>query len=250
MAGTSKLTLLPLAAALAWCVPEACAQSAAATPAAEPDTAVPTSVFARNPASPVDAAQPPAPGADLHGDSARISDQELASAVASGLPRYSPPPAASSKTDDGKDLREIDKPQNQIVRLPSYVVREKAPPIFNEKQMLTRQGLGDYKIKTAIGVDPASMAGPFAANLTRFLFQDYANQEFTDSVRKQNAASASGTAAGLQQTGDTGESEFLKKTSDDTFMRRIEDASTPLDSHAGWGAPVPSNSNSSPLPGQ
>src|SRR5690606_20099473 len=45
------------------------------------------------------------------------------------------------KSEEDIDMREVDKPRNQIIRLPEYVVREEKPPVFRERDIYTQKGL-------------------------------------------------------------------------------------------------------------
>ena len=80
------------------------------------------------------ATTPPAPSA--------IS-AEIAAKLIAARPKLPPlvQPIAPKPADETPDLRETDKPQNGIVRLPKYVVREARPPVFREQDIYTPQAL-------------------------------------------------------------------------------------------------------------
>ncbi|MCF7689921.1 MAG: hypothetical protein K9N01_16640, partial [Cephaloticoccus sp.] len=49
----------------------------------------------------------------------RAVSSGVAAALAAGRPKYDPPkPVEKKPEEDGVDMREIDKPRNQIIRLP------------------------------------------------------------------------------------------------------------------------------------
>jgi hypothetical protein len=240
--------LLPVAA-FAGCLARVAAQTADAPAPPDADLAGSPGIFSHAPAP-----LPPLPAvstseATRNGDVQRISDQELASAIADGLPKYSPP-KPPPKPSEEKDLRDVDKPKNQIIRLPSYVVRAPKPPVFTESQILTDQGLANLAMQRYVGFDPSKMPFGLAATMSRLMFQSYADQMYRDDQRQQAISNESDTAAAFQRVGDTSESSYIKRESDDTYMRSIGDTTVGMDPHSGWGAPIPSNSNSTAAPGQ
>jgi hypothetical protein len=67
---------------------------------------------------------------------ARPVSNEVAAALAAVMPKYDPPKPVEPKPEEElEDLRETDKPRNKIIRLPEHVVREKKPPVFNEREL-------------------------------------------------------------------------------------------------------------------
>jgi hypothetical protein len=223
-----------LVAALGLGALTASAQTAPAAPA--PAAAAPSPVFA--PGASLETPVPVAPPVeDNHGDQRHIQSAELADALTSTMPKYSPPPKPS---ETEADLRDTDKPKNGIIRLPQYVVREPKSPVFTERESLTRQGLNDLAMKRYLGIDPSKMNSPLAAAVTRLLFQSYASQQYADAARLGNISDLNSTAAAMARGGDTAESDYIKRASDDTFARGMADEQSGLDAHAGWGAPVPS----------
>jgi hypothetical protein len=151
------------------------------------------------------------------------------------MPKYNPPPKPTDV-----ELAAAARPKNNVIRLPQYVVREPKSPVFTEREDLTKKGLNDLAMKRYLGIDPSKMNSPFAATITRMLFQSYANQEYADAERLNNMADLKSDAAAMARGGDTAESDYINRASDDTFARGMEGEQSGLDEHAGWGAPVPS----------
>ena len=218
-------------------------QDAASTPAIPPAAAapetVPPGVF--TPAgleTPVPAVPPLE---DDHGDRRHINSADLANALTTDMPKYSPPPKPS---ENEADPNAAAQPKNGVIRLPQYVVREPKSPVFTERESMTRKGLNDLAMKRYLGIDPSKMNSPLAAAITRLLFQSYANQEYADAERLKNMSDLNSTAAAMARGGDTAESDYIKRASDDTFARGMADEGSGLDEHAGWGAPVPSEAGS------
>ena len=105
---------------------------------------------------PPDAPAPPpiaAPRADAAGGPARDASgpapAETSAMISAGLPKYSPPKPAPPPKPESElpDLRDMDKPKNEIIRLPKFVVRAAKAPIFREKDVYTAQGLADLAVR-------------------------------------------------------------------------------------------------------
>jgi hypothetical protein len=84
--------------------------------------------------SPPPAAVAPGP-AVTHAISPAVAEK-----LAAATPKYTPPAAPAPQVEATPDLREVDKPRNGIVRLPSYLVQEEKLPAFKERELLTPQG--------------------------------------------------------------------------------------------------------------
>jgi hypothetical protein len=72
------------------------------------------------------------------------------------MPSYRPA-APASPYPAGVDLRTVDKPRNQIPRLPvemmqKYVVRESREPVFRTRDLLTKAGMIDLAFKEHPGL--------------------------------------------------------------------------------------------------
>ncbi|MBI5693843.1 MAG: hypothetical protein HZC55_27525 [Verrucomicrobia bacterium] len=103
------------------------------------------------PASPILNAAPadtPAPSSSSPRRSRAISG-EAAAALAAAAPKYTPPPPKPPPKPEEEmvDMREVDKPKNAIVRLPKYIVQEKKPAVFRERDIHTEKGLTDIAMR-------------------------------------------------------------------------------------------------------
>lgn len=70
----------------------------------------------------------------------------IAAEIASEMAGYRPDVYAAKSENSNADLREVDKPRNQIPRLPmvtmqKYVVREARMPVFRTRDLYTKAGL-------------------------------------------------------------------------------------------------------------
>jgi hypothetical protein len=153
-----------------------------------------------------------------------ISPQATA-VLAAHMPKFDPP-KPSKPVDELPDLRDIDKPKNQIIRLPKVVVHQERPPIFTTRELNTASGLNDVAMKRYV-TDPNAMPSAFAAGLTRFLFQSYANDQYQEDERLRNISSIQGSADMFQSAGDKKESDDLKSLSEDAYLRRDDTAPAP-----------------------
>ena len=79
----------------------------------------------------------------------RAISGEAAAALAAAAPKYTPPPPPPPPPPEEEqvDLRDVDKPKNTIVRLPKYIVQEKKPPVFRERDIYTQKGLAEIAMR-------------------------------------------------------------------------------------------------------
>ncbi len=73
----------------------------------------------------------------------RVISPETAAAINAAMPKYAPPPPPAPKKAEEElpDLRETDKPKNAIIRLPKFVVQDRKPPVFTERDIHSEKGL-------------------------------------------------------------------------------------------------------------
>ena len=92
-------------------------------------------IAAAQPASPSPTEPPANPPATQ-----RAVSSAMAGTLKSALPKsaFVKPPEKTPAAESA-DLRETDKPRNEIVRLPKYLVIDKKPPVFREQDIYTRE---------------------------------------------------------------------------------------------------------------
>ncbi len=96
---------------------------------------------------------------------ARAISPATAAQLAAALPKFESPPAtpvAAASTDSGNpdsavDLREVDRPRNTIIRLPSYLVQEEKPVILTEREVQTPRA----RLHLALRKHPGLRLGSF-----------------------------------------------------------------------------------------
>ncbi|MBS0663204.1 MAG: hypothetical protein JSR48_08050 [Verrucomicrobia bacterium] len=162
---------------------------------------------AHAPVEPEIAATTPAPKAPHE---RKMSDQ-LAATLAVGMPKYQPPKPPEKKVDQPAELRDEDKPRNGIIRLPDYVVREKRPPVFKEKDLATTGRKTDLGMKRYAGLN----FGPFASLNRPIALAMYQEQE-----RLDNMSDLADDAQTARRSGDKQTANFIMKQSQETYMRR------------------------------
>ena len=91
---------------------------------------------------------------------ARAISPAAAAQLAAAVPKFEAPPptpVAKPPVDSAVDLREVDRPRNTIVRLPSYLVREEKPVILNDREIRTPQA----RLQLALKKHPGLRLGSF-----------------------------------------------------------------------------------------
>jgi hypothetical protein len=187
------LALLPLGLA---------AQSAPAPSAAAATARPPSSEVV--PARPVDGSVAAAGSNTL----TRVSPEVRAS-LRDAIPQFeaprpaTPPPAA--EPDPG--------PNNEIVRLPTVEVQADRPPVFKNEELYSTRDQRILALRKYAGL-----------NVTPFgwinrLNAPIAMQMYEEDQRLMKMQQVSDTAAAFSRAGDKETSEYLKKTSNATFLR-------------------------------
>lgn len=142
------------------------------------------------------------------------ADSEVTAALAEGRPKYAPPKASDTNLlvdPNAVDARDINKPKNEIKRLPKYVVRQQAPPIFRTRDLYTKAAQTDLAMKQYAGLG-------FIPPLS-FLNRNVADQMAAEDERLGNISDLKDTAASMGAGGDSAESKFILRETQDTYMR-------------------------------
>ena len=151
---------------------------------------------------------------------------------------YQPPPPPKPQTDDEVDLRDIDKPQNEIIRLPRMTVTAKKPAVFTDRTLYTQDQLKNLAISRYLGALDKKL-------LNKWTFADIglsigttnadrAMQMYLDDERLRNMDAAQQQIATAQATGTTSAAQQKQMQSDyyDMFLRPPDKVNTPPDSLA------------------
>ncbi len=170
----------------------------AADAAQTPDTS--SIILAPKPAA-SPSAQAPAPGA-----ADRPVSSGVAAEISAKMPAYSP--AASTPGTPAADQRDIDKPRNQIPRLPvevmqRYVVREARVPVFRPRDLYTPSAL----IEMSFREHPGLHIGNFFNLNAGAALEKIRNEQFHADQRD-----LADTAITMAADGDTSEAEAMQQT--------------------------------------
>lgn len=156
----------------------------------------------------------------------RAVSPEVAASISAAMPKYNPPKPVEKKPEaETPDLRETDKPKNEIVRLPDYVVRDRLNPILRERDVYTKEGLADLATRrhftdagkalnrfTVPLFSPISTSGSGSATTDRALLM------YTEEERLKNMADLS-DAAGLVSARDKAAGAYVKREALKTYNR-------------------------------
>ena len=109
-------------------------------------------------------AQPPS---DSDGKATSVSPG-VAAALAAGMPRYHPPTPTPVPTPEPADMKDIDKPKNEIKRLRGYPrMRDNARQLFRDRDLLATNELANLSLRNhpglLVGNDPEPQRGARAA---------------------------------------------------------------------------------------
>lgn len=223
----ARFKLLASAVAACGCALAASAQSASqpeqpasatATSSASP-TAVPTQAADINPAAKPQTPKPESatpPPTRVRAVSPALAAQLRAAA---DNPKYAPPaPEPPHPVEAMVDARKTDKPQNDIIRLPEYVVLERKPQVFTERDISTQKGLTDIAMKRYISETDYVM-NRFHIPIFGQSVEDRALAMYAEQERLNNI-DATETMAKAVSFEKPAEGAYLLKESQKTFMRK------------------------------
>ncbi len=85
-----------------------------------------------------------APSVSPTPDRARAVSPATADLLKAALPKIAAVKPAEQKSEaNSPDLRETDKPRNGIIRLPKFIVRDRKPPVFTDRELLGEGAFGE-----------------------------------------------------------------------------------------------------------
>ena len=124
-------------------------------------SASPRPVILATPATPPAAVAAPA-AEPKNENRTRAISPAAAAQLAAAVPKFEPPPpnsnpATTASAEAPVDLREVDRPRNTIIRLPSYLVREEKPVILTEREVQTPKA----RLQLALKKHPGLRLGSF-----------------------------------------------------------------------------------------
>ena len=82
----------------------------------------------------------------------RAVSPATAARINAAIPPFSGSKSTEAASAKPADQHELDKPKNQIIRLPSYIVQEPKEPVFKERDILTPAGRLNLALKRYPGL--------------------------------------------------------------------------------------------------
>jgi len=167
--------------------------------------------------------QPPPPAKT---EDRQITDSDIANALVDSMPKFAPKkpednaPAADAPAD-------TDQPKNGIIRLPKYQVWGERSPVFTERNSYTREGLEAIAIKRYLSDWDTKVLDRWHIPFLSMSNGDRALQMYYQDERLANIKDLNEEADTISKTGDPAEGEFIRKATQDTYMRTMD---------WGWGA--------------
>lgn len=150
----------------------------------------------------------------------RAVSNDISKSVNSAF-KYNPPPPPKSD-EELVDLREIDKPRNQIIRLPKYVVEAKKPPVFNDRNLYSKEMLRRLAYQQYISSFNRNVLNKYRLPLIGGGVDAYAMMQYEAAERMRNIADMEDKTSMLRASGDDAEANKTKDDAQNTLMRRSD----------------------------
>lgn len=157
---------------------------------------------------------------------ARAISPEAAAALAAASPKYEPPQPKPPPTPEAEqiDLRDVDKPKNQIIRLPKYIVQEPKPALLSERAVHTQKGLEEIAMRRFISETDRAL-NRFTLPLFGTSMKARAMAMYEEEERLRNMSDLHDAAVSTALV-DRSAGAYILKESQQTFLRS---------SDFGWG---------------
>ncbi|MFT3783005.1 MAG: hypothetical protein QM790_13435 [Nibricoccus sp.] len=144
---------------------------------------------------------------------------DVSKSVTSGF-KYNPPPPEKPE-EELVDMREIDKPRNQIIRLPKYVVEAQKPPVFTDRNLYSKEMLRRLAYRRYVTGLNRSL-NSFRLPLIGGGVDAYATMMYEAEERQAAMADMNDKVSMYLISGDKAEAQKQNNDNQDTFMRRSE----------------------------
>lgn len=149
----------------------------------------------------------------------RAISPEVQAQLSAITPKFAPPPPkpAPKPEEEVPDARELDKPRNGIIRLPTVVVQEPKNPVLNERAVNTQKGLASIAVKRYISEVDKAM-NRFTLPLFGQSVQSRAMEMYAEDERLQNMGDLkdTATAAGMS---DKAAGSYILREANKTYLR-------------------------------
>lgn len=148
----------------------------------------------------------------------RAVSDDVSKSVSSSF-KYNPPPPPKPE-EELVDMREIDKPRNQIIRLPKYVVEAKKPPVFNDRNLYSKEMLRRLAYQQYISSFNRNVLNKYRLPFIGGGIDAYAMMQYEAAERMRNIADMEDKTSMLRASGDDAEASKTKDDTQNTLMRR------------------------------
>ncbi len=148
-----------------------------------------------------------------------------ASAALSAAYRYQPPPPEPEETDEDLDMREVDRPRNEIIRLPRYLVEEQRPPIFSEQNLYNRQQLEKLAAQRYLSEFHRNMLSRYRIGRED---QAFAQLMYQENQRLQSLSTFGQQASLYRAAGDEEKADAVEEQANSSFVRQPDVGTTRL----------------------
>jgi hypothetical protein len=164
----------------------------------------------------------------------RALSAKTSAAISAGF-KYTPPPPPKPAGDEEVDLRDVDKPKNEIVRLPRYTVTAKKPEVFIDRALYTQDELAKLAMARYLSPLDRGMLNKWTGSLrlnswTTAGFgssnEERAMQLYLEEERLGNMSAMSGVISNLRAAGEDGRADQTQTDYYNMFLRRRDDIHT------------------------
>jgi hypothetical protein len=158
----------------------------------------------------------------------RAISGETSSALSAGFSYQPPKPVEkTADEDDLIDQRDLDKPRNEIIRLPKYMVEGERPPVFAEKNLYTKENFSTLVMQRYLGKEGLNKHQLGKAG------EIYAAQMYWDDERLKNMVEGDKHVSLYRAAGDDEKAAKVEKENRSMFLRTNDANSADMSKAAG-----------------
>jgi hypothetical protein len=129
--------------------------------------------------------------------------------------------------DELIDRRDVDKPRNEIIRLPKYMVEGVRPPVFSERNLYTTKDFSKVMVNRYLGKNALNN---YQLGKTG---EVYAAQMYWDDERLKNMVEGDRQISLYRAAGDDGKAAKVEQENKSMFLRTNDAQSAELTKQAG-----------------
>lgn len=156
----------------------------------------------------------------------RAVSAKASAAITAGIKYNPPPPPKPVGEEEEVDLRDVDKPKNEIVRLPKYTVTARKPPVLTDRELYTRDELEKLAMSRYITKLDSGLLNKWTIPGLGMSNEDRAMQMYLEDERLKNMEASRQQISFLRATGETERAEQAQTNYYDMYLRRRDDVHT------------------------